>query len=167
MNQPHHYASPRRLAPRPTYHVKPRARRRQRSAQPQAWLLGSLALAALALIPQDLWSQLSRPLSAQPTQSQSAQPWHLSRTSTNQTCHTMVNADQRLSRAQLTQFLSISQNSSQANVHETVAPPYCVLSKTHEANQREAYPLAFDPETWFVINYEQGLYKGYDFVFQP
>ncbi|ESA34212.1 hypothetical protein N836_18360 [Leptolyngbya sp. Heron Island J] len=166
MNQSRPYASPKRPAPRPTYHVKPRARRRQRT-QPQTWLLGSLALAALALVPQDLWSQLSMPISTRSTQSQSAQPWQLSRTSTNQTCQTMANADQRLSRAQLTQFLSIAQNSSQANVHETIAPPYCVLSKAHEANQREAYPLAFDPETWFVVKYEQGLYKGYDFVFQP
>ena len=166
MNQPHQYAPSKRPTPRPTYHVKPRARRRQRS-QSQTWLLGSLALAALALVPQNLWSQLSRPISDQSTQSQSAQPWQLSRTSATQTCQTMVNADQRLSRAQLTQFLGIAQNSSQAKVHETIAPPYCTLSNAHGVNQREAYPLAFDPETWFIVNYEQGLYQGYDFAFQP
>lgn len=164
MAQPHLYAPRNRPAPRPAYHVKPRAKRRSRSSQPQIWLLGSIALAALALVPQDLWSRISMPISTQSTQP--SQPWQLERPQTAQTCQAIINADQRLSRAQLTQFLSVAQNSSQANIHETIAPPHCTLSKSHEAKQREAYPLAFDPETWFVVNYEQGLYKGYDFVFQ-
>lgn len=78
----------------------------------------------------------------------------------------MVNADQRLSRDQLTQFLSVVQATPQATVHETIAPPYCALSKANQPQQSEAYPLAFDPDTWFVVNYDQEIYKGYDFVFQ-
>ncbi len=166
MSQPNLYAPPNRPTPRPAYHVKPRVKRRPRSAQPQTWLLGTIALAALALVPQDLWSRISTPLSVQSTQSQSAQPWQVNGAHKTQTCQAIINADQRLSRSQLTQFLSIAQNSSQANLHETIAPPYCTMSRPHEAKQREAYPLAFDPETWFVVDYEQGLYKGYDFVFE-
>lgn len=154
------YAPSHRPVPPPAYHVKPRPR----SSQP--WLLGVLALATLALVPKDLWSQLSTPLAAQSTQSQSVQSQQANRTSTTQTCEAIVNADQRLSRDQLTQFLSIAQNSSQANVHETIAPPYCTLTKAHQTQQQEAYPLAFDPETWFVVNYEEGVYKSYDFAFQ-
>ncbi|MBX2866273.1 MAG: hypothetical protein KTR27_22215 [Leptolyngbyaceae cyanobacterium MAG.088] len=139
------------------YHVKPRP-----SSRP--WLLGGLALVALALVPQDVWSRLSTPLSTKPIQSQAVQPWQ--RANTNATCQAMINANQRLSRSQLTQLLSIEQNSPQANVHEAIASPYCTLSKAHQSTQSEAYPLAFDPDTWIVMNYEQGLYKSYDFVFQ-
>ena len=78
----------------------------------------------------------------------------------------MVNTDQRLSRGQLTQFLAIAQESSQASIHETIAPPYRTLSKEHQSKQSEAYPQAFDPDTWFVVNYDQGIYKSYDFVFR-
>jgi hypothetical protein len=31
---------------------------------------------------------------------------------------------------------------------------------------REAYPLAFDPEAWVVVNYDSGTYVDYDFVFK-
>ncbi len=171
MNQSKLYAPPHRQGyrrpSRPRHRVKPRPY----GFQPQPWLLGSLALLALALVPQNLWSRLSTPLSThtaqlQTVQSQAVQSWPLNHTNTASTCQAIINADQRLSRSQLNQFLSVSPNSSQAKVHETIAPPYCTISKAHHANQREAYPLAFDPETWFVVNYEQGLYKSYDFVFQ-
>ena len=106
------------------------------------------------------------PISTQPTQSQSVQPWYLHRTKATQTCETVVNADQRLSRGQLTKFLAIAQDSAQTIVHETISSPYCTLSKANQSKQSEAYPLEFDPDTWFVVNYEQGLYKSYDFVFK-
>ncbi|EKV01129.1 hypothetical protein Lepto7375DRAFT_3272 [Leptolyngbya sp. PCC 7375] len=168
LTQSNRYVSPRRPAPqrRPTgYHVKPRSPRSRTSQRPN-WLFGSIALAALALMPQDIWSRISMPISEQTAQSQSVQPWHINRTKAAQTCEAVLNADQRLSRNQLTQFLSIAQDSSQATVHETISRPYCTLSKAHQRKQSEAYPLEFDPETWFVVNYEQGIYKSYDFVFK-
>lgn len=149
-------------------HPAPQRRRpgHRHSSQPQTWLLGSIAIASLALAPQELWSRISMPISTQLSHSQSVQPWHLNRASTSQTCQAIVNVDQRLSRAQLTQFLTIAQDSPQTTVHETIASPYCKLSNAHQSKQREAYPLEFDPDTWFVVNYDQGVYKGYDFVFQ-
>ena len=33
--------------------------------------------------------------------------------------------------------------------------------------EREAYPLAFDPEAWVVVSYVEEKYVGYDFVFNP
>ena len=143
-------------------HPKPQVR----SSQSQVLVFGSLLVAALALVPQDMWTRLTSPLSEQTAQSQTVHSWQFDRATPNQTCTSVLNADQRLSRGQLSQFLSIPQESTQATIHQTVAPPYCTLSKAHQAKQSEAYPLAFDPDTWFVVNYEQGIYKGYDFVFQ-
>lgn len=131
----------------------------QRPQRPLGVLLGAIALAAFALIPQDrlFWSHQSV--------GQSQSPWALGQTS-SESCHAVLNADQRLSRAQLTQFTELAQATEQATVHEKIAPPYCRLSRAHQTNQREAYPLAFDPDTWFVVNYDQGTYTGYDFIFR-
>ncbi|MEM7062984.1 MAG: hypothetical protein AAF572_07465 [Cyanobacteria bacterium P01_B01_bin.77] len=134
---------------------------RSQSLQPLAWLCG-LALAALALVPQEQLTRFSGGLVGQP---QSLQSWAINQ-DTSPVCQAVLNADQRLSRDQLTQFLSLPQSASPATVHETIAPPHCLLSKPHQAKRREVYPLAFDPKTWFVVNYEQGSYTGYDFVFQ-
>ena len=169
MIQPYFHTSSARSASRVSagYHVKPKPRARARSSQPQPWLLGTVLLAALALVPQEVWSRISGPILPQSTQAQSAQPWQFDQArSTVQTCQTVLNGDQRLSRGQLTQFLAIAQNASQASEHAAIAPPYCTLSRAHQVKQSEAYPLAFDPDTWFVVNYEQGVYKGYDFVFK-
>ena len=82
-----------------------------------------------------------------------------------------MNGEQRLSREQLTQFLALSQGIAQKidqkGVHETIAPPYCSLTETHQAKQQDAYPLAFDPDTWFVVSYDQGQYTDFDFIFHP
>ena len=143
-----------------SYHVRPRPPQRF------AWLMSSIALSVLAIAPGDLWSRFSGSLAPQPTQQESIQPWAFNRAETAKSCQSIVNADQRLSRGQLTQFLSIAPESSQATIHESIAPPYCNLSKDHQSQQSEAYPLAFDPDTWFVVNYDQGIYKSYDFVFR-
>ncbi|MEM9264245.1 MAG: hypothetical protein AAGA46_01840 [Cyanobacteria bacterium P01_F01_bin.13] len=155
-------------------HVAPNTPSRQRRSSsrpskptpPLAWIVSTIALATLAVVPQEQLSRLSLALSPQPTQTQSVQPWAFNRTATEPTCQAVLHADQRLSRKQLNQFLSLAEASPQATVHETIAPPYCTLSKAHQAKQQEAYPLAFDPDTWFVVNYDQGAYAGYDFVFQ-
>lgn len=145
----------------PLYAPHPRRRPRRQTSQRFAWIVSSLALTALAIVPRELLPQFS--LSAQ---QQSTQSWGVNRTDVSQTCQAVLNKDQRLSREQLTQFLSVAQESSQAAIHETIAPPYCTLSRSNQSKQREAYPLAFDPDTWFVINYDQGIYKSYDFVFK-
>ncbi|MEL7331264.1 MAG: hypothetical protein AAFN12_03400 [Cyanobacteria bacterium J06560_2] len=33
--------------------------------------------------------------------------------------------------------------------------------------ERDAYPLAFDPEAWLVVTYREGAYQGVDFAFKP
>ncbi|MEM9483940.1 MAG: hypothetical protein AAGA83_09645, partial [Cyanobacteria bacterium P01_F01_bin.116] len=103
-------------APRP----HPAPRRRRQTSQRFAWIVSSLALTALAIVPRDLLPQFSLP-----AQQQSAQTWGVNRTDTSQTCQAVLNKEQRLSRGQLTQFLAMAQESSQAAVHETIAPPYC------------------------------------------
>lgn len=150
-----YYAQPQPLQPRPQP-LQPRPQ----PSRPLAWIISGIALATLALVPQEqLFSGL---LNGRQTLS-----WTISRDSGGaQTCQAVLNAEQRLSREQLTQVLSLAPSASPATVHETIAPPYCALSKPHQTTQREAYPLAFDPDTWFVVNYEQGAYTGYDFVFQ-
>lgn len=45
--------------------------------------------------------------------------------------------------------------------------PETVTSATATTIEREAYPLAFDPEAWVVVRYREGEYAGYDFVFKP
>lgn len=142
---------------RPGYPIQPRPQ----SSQPLAWIL-TLALATFALVPQEQLSRLTGSLSPQ---QQSVHPWSINAEKAP-TCQAVLHADQRLSRDQLTQFLSLAKASSQATVHETIAPPYCTLSRAQQPQQREAYPLAFDPDTWFVVNYDQGAYTDYDFVFR-
>ncbi|MEA5465366.1 hypothetical protein [Leptothoe sp. PORK10 BA2] len=155
------------VSPQPPPAHPPRRPRTHRSQPPLAWILSSIALSAIALVPKDLWPRFSMSLSPQPTQQESIQPGLFNRTAAiAPTCQSMLNADQRLSRDQLTQFLSIPQETSRAAIHEAIAPPYCTLSKAHQPKQDEAYPLAFDPDTWFVVNYDGESYQGYDFVFR-
>ena len=167
MSQSKLYASPNRPSPAPRkYSRRHQTRSSQSRSHSRGLIFGSLILAALALAPQDLWTRLTAPLSEQTAQSQTVQSWQFDQATTAQACKSMLNADQRLSRDQLSQFLSLPKESAQTTIHQTIAPPYCTLSKAHQAKQSEAYPLAFDPDTWFVVNYEQGSYKGYDFVFR-
>ncbi|MGD1855796.1 MAG: hypothetical protein ACFB2W_16270 [Leptolyngbyaceae cyanobacterium] len=145
------------MTPTPLYAPHNRPSQQPRKTHSTVWIFGSLALMALAIVPQDLWPQFSVNIE----QSQG-----FNRTDTNQTCQAILNPQQRLSRDQLTQFLAADQDSPQTAIHETIAPPYCMLSRTNQTQQQEAYPLAFDPDTWFVVNYDQGIYKGYDFLFK-
>lgn len=48
------------------------------------------------------------------------------------------------------------------------APTEIATEKSAEVTlERDAYPLAFDPEAWVVLTYEGEAYAGYDFVFKP
>ena len=85
-------------------------------------------------------------------------------------CKAIVQSQAVLSRDQLTRLLNVPQRSGKEQVRAIVSEPYCVLPsveiRTGVAAEREAYPLAFDPDTWFVVLYEGGEYAGYDFSFR-
>lgn len=102
-------------------------------------------------------------------------------------CEQVIKSGGEISRGQLSSLLVIPLRSTREAVRQAVAEPYCTLptvtpeestkiATTTETNpdsaqpktiEREAYPLAFDPEAWVVINYSEGEYQGYDFVFKP
>jgi hypothetical protein len=85
-------------------------------------------------------------------------------------CQEIVQPQAVLSRSQLSQIIRISSKTSQETVQAIAKVPYCRLSQielvTGAIAEREAYPLAFDPDTWFVLLYEGNQYVGYDFSFR-
>jgi hypothetical protein len=85
-------------------------------------------------------------------------------------CQRVTQPDAVLSRSQLTQLLSIPERSTKAQIRQALPAPYCQLSDVQVRStmtaQREAYPLAFDPQTWLVVLYEGDEYVGYDFSFR-
>ena len=85
-------------------------------------------------------------------------------------CQKRVETTSVLSRAQLSQLLSVPERSAKEAVRKIVEAPYCILQpleiRAGAEAQREAYPLAFDPQTWFVVLYENEEYAGYDFSFR-
>lgn len=84
-------------------------------------------------------------------------------------CQEIVQPEAVLSRAQLADLLAVGERESQARVREIVQAPYCKLPdleiRAGVVAEREAYPLEFDPDTWFVVLYEGEEYAGYDFSF--
>jgi hypothetical protein len=85
-------------------------------------------------------------------------------------CQEMVQPKTVLSRQQLTQLISVTENTSQESIKAIANVPYCKLSSIKLATgaiaERDAYPLAFDPDTWLIILYEGNQYAGYDFSFR-
>jgi hypothetical protein len=85
-------------------------------------------------------------------------------------CQEIVQRQSVLSRSELSRLLNIAERSSKASVREVVSEPYCILPsieiRAGVPAEREAYPLEFDPQTWFIILYEQEEYAGYDFSFR-
>lgn len=125
------------------------------------WAGGSVAtLALLAIVPARVGSQAIAPSS----------------------CQQVIKSGAEISRGELSGLLSIPRGASQQAVRQVIDAPYCLLpvaqssqpdSKqasgeafAEKAATREAYPLAFDPKAWVVINYSAGEYAGYDFVFK-
>lgn len=82
-------------------------------------------------------------------------------------CEGTINETVQLSREQLLKLLAVPERDRKANVREIVQEPYCQLSslqiRAGVDALREAYPLAFDPETTLVILYENDEYAGYRF----
>ncbi len=94
-------------------------------------------------------------------------------------CQEVVRSGAEISRGQLSQLVAVSEGEAHAAVRSLINEPYCLLPVAADAEEkagdenagsttaREAYPLAFDPEAWVVVNYELGQYVDYDFVFKP
>ncbi|MEO0757128.1 MAG: hypothetical protein AAFY78_09675 [Cyanobacteria bacterium J06648_16] len=141
---------PGRPLPRSQASGFPHPTERPRQSPRTAWLAGgSMAfLAAIAVLPAQLRPEASHTVSTA-------------------VCQTVVQSEARLSRDQLSKFLALPQQASKTAVQEVIQGPYCQLPGTPEASNREAYPLAFDPDTWFVVQYAGDVYTGYEFTFRP
>ncbi|MFE4104653.1 hypothetical protein [Almyronema epifaneia] len=85
-------------------------------------------------------------------------------------CQEVIHPESRLSRDRLSQLLSIPERSSREAVQQLIAAPFCTLPpltvRAGAVAEREAYPLEFDPGTWFILLYEEDEYVGYDFSFR-
>jgi hypothetical protein len=135
------------------YPKSPRPNQAKRSPRSgKAWLAGgSMAfLAAMAVVP----TRVNLP----------------TRTATNPVCQEVVRSEARLSRDQLSKFLSVPTQSSKTAIQGMLQTPYCRLTpkpdQSENVTARDAYPLAFDPDTWVVVLYEGETYVGYDFTFR-
>jgi hypothetical protein len=86
------------------------------------------------------------------------------------TCIKQVEPESFMSRDELSALLKLDRPAGQAEVYKVIDQPFCVLGAkdgSTEANtERQAYPLEFDPQTWFVLNYKDGKFVDYDFLFQ-
>ncbi len=82
-------------------------------------------------------------------------------------CQQTVQSQSVLSRDELSQLLTIPERASREAVREVIAEPYCLLEaaeiRAGAMAEREVYPLAFDPQSWLIVLYEEGEYAGYDF----
>lgn len=80
-------------------------------------------------------------------------------------CIGEVQADATISRDQLATFLTITERSDQAMVQDILQTPYCQLSSLEVRAgipaERAVYRLAFDPQTWLIVLYEEEEYAGY------
>ncbi|MBD2089085.1 hypothetical protein H6F67_04355 [Microcoleus sp. FACHB-1515] len=83
-------------------------------------------------------------------------------------CQQVIQARSVLSRDELAKLLNVRERSSKSAVQAIVSEPYCKLApieiRAGVRADREAYPLAFDPNTWLVVLYEGDEYAGYDFA---
>ncbi len=84
-------------------------------------------------------------------------------------CTTDVVNTAQLSRQQLLEILSVPERDTKARIRQIAAEPYCQLPalsiRAGVQAEREAYPLAFDPNTTLVILYENEEYAGYRFKY--
>lgn len=86
-------------------------------------------------------------------------------------CSEIVQPASVLPRDKLALLLNVPERDSKDTIRAIISEPYCRLPtveiRAGVTAEREAYPLAFDPQTWFVVLYEGNEYAGYDFVFNP
>lgn len=125
------------------------------------WLGGALVLFGLALLTQV--SQRDQGLSTITTS------W-LARSSTPEACVEKVQSQAVLSRETLSRLLVVPERDRKATVRAIVQEPYCRLANVEVRAgvmaEREAYPLAFDPQVWLIVLYEGDEYVGYAFSFR-
>lgn len=85
-------------------------------------------------------------------------------------CQEVIEPRAVLSRDKLAQLLAVPEGAPRSQVQQVTQSPYCRLPdvqvRAGATTQREAYPLAFDPQTWFVVSYEGDTYAGYSFSFR-
>ncbi|MEM9808631.1 MAG: hypothetical protein AAF959_25515 [Cyanobacteria bacterium P01_D01_bin.56] len=86
---------------------------------------------------------------------------------TQDLCQTILSSQTVLSRQQLTQLLTVPERENRQTIEAIAQEPYCTLAaikvRADVEAERAAYPLAFDPNTWLVVLYEDQEYVGYDF----
>ena len=98
-------------------------------------------------------------------------------------CQEVVQSGAEISRGELTTLSAVEVGAANESVRELIDSPYCLLPVTANTASfnpkqaqaedaapivaREAYPLAFDPQAWVVVNYTESGYAGYDFAFKP
>lgn len=100
-------------------------------------------------------TQLAILLPAAPTVAGRAEP-----------CIQMHRVKARISRKQLEIVTWLRQGVLWEDVVQMIGAPYCQLPPTPQAPRRDAYPLAFDPTTWLVLEYDRAMtFRGYDFTF--
>jgi hypothetical protein len=92
------------------------------------------------------------------------------KTGTADVCIKQIDKQSLMSRDELKAILDLENNSPKANLQEIVAQPHCVLEARAGTDgvpvEREAYPLEFDPQTWFVLQYKGEEFVGFDFSFR-
>jgi len=85
----------------------------------------------------------------------------------NEFCQEMVLPKAEITGEQLAKLLTIPNPAERSQVQEVVNQPYCRLPslsiRAGEMTDRDAYPLAIDPQTWLVVLYEGDNYVGYGF----
>ncbi|MEL7504764.1 MAG: hypothetical protein AAFN18_20105 [Cyanobacteria bacterium J06554_6] len=85
-------------------------------------------------------------------------------------CTAVVQANSQITREQLAQVLAIPERDTKSRVRQIIDEPYCQYTSLKVRSgvdaEREAYPLAFDPDTKLVILYENDEYAGYRFNFE-
>lgn len=100
-------------------------------------------------------TQLAILLPAAPTVAGRAEP-----------CIQMRRTGARISRKQLETVIQLRQGVLWEDVVQVIGAPYCQLAPTLQAPRRDTYPLAFDPNTWLVLEYDRAMtFRGYDFTF--
>jgi hypothetical protein len=90
-------------------------------------------------------------------------------TNRNVVCEETIQSASVLSRAELSQLLTVAERAPKEDVRAVIDEPYCTLPSVNvregAVSEREAYPLEFNPQTWFIVLYEEGEYAGFDFSF--
>jgi len=85
----------------------------------------------------------------------------------NSVCGEIVQPDVLVSQEQLNQLSEVPIYSPSDKVKKILKQPYCRLPalsiRTGALTEREAYPMAFDQQTFLVVLYEGKNYVGYGF----